>query len=410
MTPPRRRRPSLEERPRNAIARMADGSMGGLSDSAMPARQRPGGPGLAAASATAIAQAPCIPEVHPWFEGGVLGTWDSYERWYPPFEVTIANLRVAVETPPAGADLIVEFFINETTSIGTVTVAAGTNTTFVDNVGVGLSLGDYLTYSITQVGSPGSEGSDLSIMVGFLVCARGPRPPVPLPCNYDAAVLADSPLIYYKLEETSGAVAADESGNGYDGTYHGLPTFGIDGPLSCDGSLGVLFNEDFPGTKHAYVAIPAFPLNVDKITMECFFKADYGHGGTILNSGNAVDLGTGTNKAWMTPDIASSYAGVYDWPGYSLGLAPETTASGDWLHWVGQIDRAAGTIEQFFDGASVGVGSTTNSSPFWLSDTGALMKRVDNVGDTWTKGMMSRFALYDYKLSSAQIAAHAAAR
>lgn len=37
--------------------------------------------------------------------------------------------------------------------------------------------------------------------------------------NYAAQVLDDSPLIYYRLDETSGTTAADSSGNGNDGVY-----------------------------------------------------------------------------------------------------------------------------------------------------------------------------------------------
>ena len=41
------------------------------------------------------------------------------------------------------------------------------------------------------------------------------------PSGYDAAVLALQPYAYYRLDETSGTVAVDSSGNGHNGTYHG---------------------------------------------------------------------------------------------------------------------------------------------------------------------------------------------
>jgi Concanavalin A-like lectin/glucanases superfamily len=47
-----------------------------------------------------------------------------------------------------------------------------------------------------------------------------PPPPTPGP-NYDATVLASSPYAYYRLDETSGTVAVDSSGNGRNGTYQG---------------------------------------------------------------------------------------------------------------------------------------------------------------------------------------------
>src|SRR6202035_1756866 len=39
------------------------------------------------------------------------------------------------------------------------------------------------------------------------------------PAGYASTVLADSPLVYYRMNETSGTVAADSSGHGYTGTY-----------------------------------------------------------------------------------------------------------------------------------------------------------------------------------------------
>ncbi len=42
-----------------------------------------------------------------------------------------------------------------------------------------------------------------------------------LSASYDAAVLALSPYAYYRLDETSGTVATDSSGNGRNATYQG---------------------------------------------------------------------------------------------------------------------------------------------------------------------------------------------
>jgi hypothetical protein len=50
---------------------------------------------------------------------------------------------------------------------------------------------------------------------------------------YDTAVLADSPVAFYKLSESSGANAADSSGDGKTGTYSGAGvTLGQTGPLT----------------------------------------------------------------------------------------------------------------------------------------------------------------------------------
>lgn len=54
--------------------------------------------------------------------------------------------------------------------------------------------------------------------------------------NYDAAVLADSPVVWWKQAEPSGATMTDSSGNGRNGTYFGaiLGQPGIFGPGCSD--------------------------------------------------------------------------------------------------------------------------------------------------------------------------------
>ena len=44
--------------------------------------------------------------------------------------------------------------------------------------------------------------------------------------RYISTVQADSPAAYYQLDETSGTVAADSSGNGNNATYVGSPSLG----------------------------------------------------------------------------------------------------------------------------------------------------------------------------------------
>ena len=63
---------------------------------------------------------------------------------------------------------------------------------------------------------------------------------------YDTAVLADSPVAFYKLSESSGANAADSSGNGSTGTYSGTgvtlqQTGPLTGAIAYDATTTTLF-------------------------------------------------------------------------------------------------------------------------------------------------------------------------
>jgi hypothetical protein len=64
---------------------------------------------------------------------------------------------------------------------------------------------------------------------------RGPRAVQ----DYVSAVMADAPILYYRLNETSGTVAADSSGNGYNGTYGAGVTHG--GPALVAGDTSAAF-------------------------------------------------------------------------------------------------------------------------------------------------------------------------
>lgn len=53
--------------------------------------------------------------------------------------------------------------------------------------------------------------------------------------TYAESVIADGAVAYWRLDETSGTVAADSSGNGRDGTYVGSVTLGVT-PLITSGT------------------------------------------------------------------------------------------------------------------------------------------------------------------------------
>lgn len=68
------------------------------------------------------------------------------------------------------------------------------------------------------------------------------------PANgYSAEVLADSPIGYWRLDETSGTLLADSSGNGRHGTYIGNPSLGNPGAVA-GGTAPLLVNNGGNGT------------------------------------------------------------------------------------------------------------------------------------------------------------------
>lgn len=55
-----------------------------------------------------------------------------------------------------------------------------------------------------------------------------------MPLSYEATVLSKTPIAFYRLDETSGTVITDLSGNGYDGEYFSVAVKGQASPIETD--------------------------------------------------------------------------------------------------------------------------------------------------------------------------------
>src|SRR2546427_12015435 len=77
-------------------------------------------------------------------------------------------------------------------------------------------------------------GAALSGCGGASTAASPTTPP-----SYRASVLADHPVAYWRLDEETGTVMVDASGNGNDGAYAGAVTLGQPGAPASDGGTAV---------------------------------------------------------------------------------------------------------------------------------------------------------------------------
>ena len=59
--------------------------------------------------------------------------------------------------------------------------------------------------------------------------------------GYKATILADGPLAYYRLNETSGTVAHDISGNGNNGVLSGVSSYGVFGLIYGGSDTAISF-------------------------------------------------------------------------------------------------------------------------------------------------------------------------
>lgn len=223
--------------------------------------------------------------------------------------------------------------------------------------------------------------------------------------NYPQIVLADTPVAYYRLRETSGTTASDSSGNGLSGTLHGTITEGttsllrVDTAMTFDGSTG-------------YIQLPSsgsWPTGNSAWSLECWCKPT---NSTNSANGHLLTLGNpGTNGAVAAICQTSTGGwGIVTWGGTGHDFQGNGTSAAGTIYYIAAT----------YDGASnlllyVGVGGTvTTHGPFNPGTLTLTTSTHQTIGDAWNgsaqavffHGVIDEAAIYDYKLSATQIATH----
>lgn len=215
------------------------------------------------------------------------------------------------------------------------------------------------------------------------------------PADLRTAILADSPNFYYRLNETSGTTANNETG-GADATYNGVTL--NQPPLYTGGEPSVRFSG---GTQS--VGIPAsLWASAPALTLMCIASP---LSVTGVQSLITRDNG-GSDRYWQWRLSGTDLQWVKIVGGVQVVTAVGVAAIGvaTMLHVV--ID-AAGAIELFQDGVSV------HTDTMAATDYGGGVIDI-NIGfangpAAGFDGYMAEVAGFTYDLSAARVAAHAAA-
>ncbi|MBD2267379.1 M10 family metallopeptidase C-terminal domain-containing protein [Anabaena sp. FACHB-1391] len=207
--------------------------------------------------------------------------------------------------------------------------------------------------------------------------------------SYISTVLADVPLAYWRLDETSGTTVYDSSGNGYNGTYFGAVELGKTSGINSGSSA------NFDGTDD-YVDTP-LDSNSQPLTIEAWFQADVTTGehsivdsDTWSQSGQSLILGY-WNKD-NTLDI-QYHNGYYD----SLFVVQPNT----WYHAVSIF--TSGKVELYINGQFIGSQTYTQPS---LDGSNFRIGRHNADDPQWFDGLIDEVAIYDYALTPTQIQSH----
>ncbi|MBI4493698.1 MAG: LamG domain-containing protein, partial [Chloroflexi bacterium] len=228
---------------------------------------------------------------------------------------------------------------------------------------------------------------------------------------YSSEVLADGPLGYWRLGETSGTAVADASPNGNGGTISDPVTLNAESLLASD-RVNASMQFQFEGGGIKQNTNPFFSAT-DSITVEAWISTNSTTGQMVFSQqrclwGSLMIYTSGVAATFRVEDVASTDPQHPD--GYTVLATGGLVTDGKPHHLVGVRDVAADQVRLYVDGKLVDtktdttVGSITSvPTETWIGKrypcdfTDAFSGRIDEV------------ALYRRALSAERIRAHYAA-
>ena len=220
------------------------------------------------------------------------------------------------------------------------------------------------------------------------------------PPTYRDVVLADGPIAYYRLAETSGTFAKDETGN-HNGTYSGSVDYNQPGPAASVPSVR------FKGSAHvAANSVAMLPVGTfASYTLEAFVASEVPAGTSSFFLNFAVASGGGGPSLWID-DATRKFR-------YSNGSVIDSTKTlgATWHHFA--VTASGTTVSLYVDGAFDVSGTMSDISPDRGAFTIGTNTSAGDGGIAYNSAFLGRLcevAIYGKALSATQIAAHYAAR
>ena len=221
--------------------------------------------------------------------------------------------------------------------------------------------------------------------------------------SYPAAVLADSPYFFYRLNESSGSVIHDSSPNGYNATLQGGVTLGQPSLLAGDTGTGALFD----GSSGYLLAHAPKPKNwAAGISFDFWFSlssgatADQPRG--IFDTNNGAEIG-GCRNNGMPNDSVPGFIWNTDRP--FVGIVPPVPLVA--VH-CAVVFRGQNSMDVYINGqlydteTTFGTGAIVWQDPFWIGKSNIAVYETTHYFD----GILQDFAGYNYPLSADQVLTH----
>jgi hypothetical protein len=224
---------------------------------------------------------------------------------------------------------------------------------------------------------------------------------------YTQQVKADFPFFYWRLDEISGATAADSSGNNRTGTYQAAVIRGLPGATS-DGNTAASFN----GTNTSRVTGNNLITNPQSFSMEAWFKTTTATGGKLIGFGNS-QTGTSTRydrHIYMT-NAGRLVFGV-NLNGTRVITSANSYNNGNWHHVVATLSPDG--MAMYVDGVNVGTNTTTTNAQsyngYWRVGGDNLSGWPSQPTSSNFIGTIDEAAVYSFILPASSVSQHFAAR
>ena len=206
-----------------------------------------------------------------------------------------------------------------------------------------------------------------------------------------------APLLEVVDEGTSGTTAADASGNGLTGTFHGSPSWAA----PYIGVASVQFHGTSDGIASTTSSLLDATANDESIVL--WFKTSTS--GSLMVIGGVAN--TGTSKVHLI-ELGSSGQIVATCQGSGGGPSSETDsaqnfADGSWHHVVSILDHTAKKVTLWVDGSDIGTDTGATSGTLDFGGVFCVGQYGASGGFGFT-GFIDEPSVYPFALSSGQIA------
>jgi signal peptidase I len=224
---------------------------------------------------------------------------------------------------------------------------------------------------------------------------------------YQSVVLADSPYLFWRLQEKNGTTAADSSGNSRGGTFSNSPTLGQASPITAEPA-----DLAFGTGTNGYVTASSTSTNSRTFSVEAWVKTTSTQGGRLIGFGDgaAGSASSSTDcQLYLAPN-GRVELGLDDDDPVAIASASAVN-NGAWHYVVGTYSTSTGA-RLYVDGSLSASATLTRPTTFtgrWRAGAEAMSGWPGNPNSNYLAGTIDEVAVYTTVLSATRISAHYAA-